>query len=284
MPPHRQSEAETCSVICLHHTQHLPTRGRRRTGYIVVWLWGRRTPLPACAVLPCWQGAASAGLDMRVSLAAELWSICALVLLFVALSALSDPDSSAFPDDDFYEDILSHLGGSNPWDNSSMEPPPPDWLQPESPCPSHPLLEDIFSQYTSVPRFLLTLARHDACQNLEGNMQNVHLQDLSELRPHWLVDAVTAGECPWHLVRRELLHDTLPPAILEVSCLCDGHRCSLRGDFECISVKQQVMVWSTEATDGSRYQPRILQVTAACVCAQRHAPEANYARPEEWKK
>uniref|UniRef100_A0A0P4WE04 Uncharacterized protein n=1 Tax=Scylla olivacea TaxID=85551 RepID=A0A0P4WE04_SCYOL len=216
-----------------------------------------------------------------VSLAAESWSCIALVLLLVAMSASSDPDPSAFPDD-LYKDILSHLAGNNPWDNSSMEPPP-DWLQPENPCPSYPLLEDIFSQYTSVPRFLLTLARHDACQSLEGDLQNVHLQDLSGFRPRWLVDAATAGECPWHLVRREFLHDTLPPAILEVSCLCDGHRCSLRGDFECTSVKQQVMVWSTESTGGSHYQPRILQVTAACVCAQRHAPQANHARPEEWK-
>ncbi|MPC11958.1 uncharacterized protein LOC123513524 [Portunus trituberculatus] len=216
---------------------------------------------------------------MRVPLVAELWSSNALVLLLLALSVLSDPDSSAFPDEDF----LNHLGDSNPGDNSSMESPPPDWLQPENLCPSHPLLEDIFSQYTSVPSFLLTLARHDACQGLEMHVHNVHLQDLSGFRPPWLVNAVMAGECPWHLVRREFLHGTLPPAILEVRCLCDDHRCSLHGDFKCISVKHQVIVWSTEATDSSRYQPRILQVTAACVCAQRHAPEANYALPEEWK-
>lgn len=198
------------------------------------------------------------------------------------MSALSNHAESAFPDNELYEDILSHLAGNNSWDNSSSEMPH-DWLQPEDPCPPYPLLEDFFSQYMSVPRFHLTLARHNACQGLKGDAQVVQLQDYSGYSPQWLVDATTAGECPWHLVRREFLHDTLPPAILEVSCLCDGYRCSLHGDFECKSVKQQVTVWSSDAPGGSRYQPRLLQVTAACVCAQRHASQANHVRPGQWK-
>lgn len=225
--------------------------------------------------------AASAGLVMKASLASELSSSIALVLL-VAMSTSSDPDSSA-PSNDVNEG--SHYDSNNQWDNSSMKLPS-GWLETEYHCPSYRLLEDIFSQYTSVPRFLFTVARHNACQNLSRDMQtlqNVHLPDLSGFLPRWLVDAATAGECPWLLERREFFHSTLPPAILEVKCLCDGHRCSSIGDFKCVSVKREVMVWSTEFTDGSYYQPRILEVTAACVCAQRRAPLATRVLIKEYK-
>lgn len=167
--------------------------------------------------------------------------------------------------------------------NSSSSESSQDWLEHDISCPPHALLEDIFRQYTSVPRSFLTVARHDACRGLEGDAQGIPLRDYSGYQPLWLTDATTAGDCPWHLVRREFLHGTLPSAILEVSCLCDGYRCSLQGDFRCTSVTRQVMVWSREATGGARYLPRPLQVTAACVCAQRHAPQAMHIQPGSWK-
>lgn len=227
------------------------------------------------------RGAASVGLDMRVWLSAEPWPGVALVFLLTGMSASSGTDFTS-SDNELYEDILSHLAGDSPLNSSSADPPE-DWLEPDSPCPPHALLEDIFSQYTSVPRSFLTVARHDACRGLEADGQGMPLRDFSGYRPLWLVDATTAGDCPWHLVRREFLHGTLPAAILEVSCLCDGYRCSVQGDFRCTSVTRQVTVWSSEATGGVQYLPRPLQVTAACVCAQRHAPQAIHVHPGPWK-
>lgn len=221
------------------------------------------------------------GLDMRIWLPAKPWPGVALVLLLTVMSAASVPvpDAYYFPSNGDYQDILTHVAEVGPFNDSSSE----QVQEPGSPCPPHALLEDIFSQYTSVPRSFLTVARHDACRDLKGDAPGMPLRDYSGYQPLWLEDATTAGDCPWHLVRKEFMHGTLPAAILEVSCLCDGLRCSMRGDFRCTAVTKQVMVWSSEATGGAHYLPRYLEVTAACVCAQRHAQQASHVHPGPWE-
>lgn len=204
---------------------------------------------------------------MRIWLSAEPWPGVALVLILAMMSASSGPDYYSLPD----QDILTYLAEEDTFNNSTSEP--------DIPCPPHALLEDLFREYTSVPRYFLTVARHDACRGLKLDAQGMPQRDYSGYQPQWLEDATTAGDCPWHLVRKEFMHGTLPAAILEVSCLCDGLRCSVQGDFRCTSVTRQVTVWSSGASGGSHYLPRDLEVTTACVCAQRHALQGGHVHP-----
>lgn len=199
---------------------------------------------------------------MRIWPPAEPWPGVALVLLLAMMSA-SSPE--------YYQDLLAYLAEEDALNASSLEP--------VAPCTPHTLLKDLFREYTSVPRYFLTVARHNACRGLGLDNQGAPQRDYSDHQPQWLNDATTAGDCPWHLVRKEFMHGTLPAAILEVSCLCDGLRCSLQGDFRCISVTRQVKVWSSGASGGADYQPHFLEVTTACVCAQRHALQGDHVHP-----
>nr|XP_053635083.1 uncharacterized protein LOC128690428 [Cherax quadricarinatus] len=154
---------------------------------------------------------------------------------------------------------------------------PRDWLQSERICSPFDLMEDHFRHYASIPLLLLTLSRKDSCEELERERQVVELDSHHNLFPEWLVDATVAGECPWELVIRDFIPGTVPPSIIEVVCLCDGHHCSRGGDFQCTPVTRNVKIWTSEPLYLGVFRPRIVTVTTACVCAQRQIPRGGEA-------
>ncbi|KAK3875255.1 hypothetical protein Pcinc_019854 [Petrolisthes cinctipes] len=154
---------------------------------------------------------------------------------------------------------------------------PDDWLEPDDSCSMSEVLLGHFTHYTSFPMTLLRLTRVRACETLEENVGVITLENYQDLFPRWLVDATVVGECPWELVKREFAPGTVPPSIIEVKCLCDGHRCSGHGgDFRCISVTRVVKTWIINPFDHDQFIPRTATVTAACVCVQRYSPPGGY--------
>ncbi|KAK4312124.1 hypothetical protein Pmani_016417 [Petrolisthes manimaculis] len=157
---------------------------------------------------------------------------------------------------------------------------PDDWVEPadDSYSMSEVLLGH-FTHYTSFPMTLLNLTRVRACETLEENVGVITLENYQDLFPKWLVNATLVGECPWELVQSELAPGTVPPSIIEVKCLCDGHRCSGHGVLRCISVTRDVKTWIINPFDYDQFIPRTARVTVACVCAQRYSPLGGYIEP-----
>ncbi|XP_045592388.1 uncharacterized protein [Procambarus clarkii] len=154
---------------------------------------------------------------------------------------------------------------------------PEDWLQPERICSPLVLLENHFTHYTSFPMSLTTLNRINSCEELEADRQIVVLDSHHNLFPEWLADATLAGECPWQLVKREFIPGTVPPSIIEVGCLCNGHSCSRGGDFQCTAVSRRVEVWTSGPHHYGVFRSHMVTMTTACVCARRHVPRGGEA-------
>ncbi|XP_071520564.1 uncharacterized protein [Panulirus ornatus] len=155
---------------------------------------------------------------------------------------------------------------------------PNDWLEPESFCSPIHLMEDLFNHYASFPLSLLRFNSVHSCEELDKDRRIVELESYNDLQPEWLAEGRVLGECPWELVRRVFTSDTVPPSIVEVSCLCDGHICSSLGDFKCVPVTSFVKVWTMEHHSFGRYRAQMVMVTAACVCAQRLGLEGGNAQ------
>lgn len=59
----------------------------------------------------------------------------------------------------------------------------------------------------------------------------------------------------------------IPPAIPSVRCKCPGSRCSSRGDFRCVEVKDSLQVSYRSSKSPTELVNKTIDVTTSCVCA-----------------
>lgn len=152
---------------------------------------------------------------------------------------------------------------------------PDNWLQEERVSVSH-ILQQFFSQFEFVPSPVMIDSPENplACVDLRVEPAKVKFPHHNAVIPTWLEDAVLAGECPWRLVRRQLPAGTIPPAVLEMECLCEGQRCSHGGDFRCTPVMHEVTTWMSDTLDHEAATVDRMRLTVGCVCAQRRGGRA----------